>query len=385
MNNTNKKEKNISNKSKFKCVKQQQNKLKLSNTNTEEDSKKRNEQLPSQTPKTETFSQKFNRNVANTNKSLISLRYQPNKTITNISTSIGNESNKEDLFNRLLTYQQELETTKSIIQDQEKVYDNKIDELQVNFKNEFEQLKNKHNETITKMTNEHNQKIKTLISKNKELTERNEKLFAKNNSYIELINQIKNELGEKIFALERENTKLKNEKEYLTNYYQNKIDVNQANANLDKKLLSDKYEKVIANMKDSFAISKQNFMNILQERENEVLQNVNVHKNEKEQFHKQIVEQISKYDKLNKQYLNQLNENRTQSAEIENLKTELQRVKKELNIITKERNMLEEKCDVLFKDNNTLSNLNKELNRVTHGKFSTGSKSRISTMTSNKN
>jgi succinate dehydrogenase flavin-adding protein (antitoxin of CptAB toxin-antitoxin module) len=161
--------------------------------------------------------------------------------------------------------------------------------------------------------------------------------------------------------------------------------VNQANANLDKNLLSDKYEKVIANMKDSFAISKQNFMNILQERENEVLQNVNVHKNEKEQFHKQIVEQISKYDKLNKQYLNQLNENRTQSAEIENLKTELQRVKKELNIITKERNMFEEKCDVLFKDNNTLSNLNKELNRVTHGKFSTGSKSRISTMTSNKN
>ena len=46
---------------------------------------------------------------------------------------------------------QELENTTGILQDQEKLYDNNIDELQETFKIEYEKLKKKHNEIITNL------------------------------------------------------------------------------------------------------------------------------------------------------------------------------------------------------------------------------------------
>jgi hypothetical protein len=380
MNNNKQKEKSSPSISDYNSIKHKR-KQNRSET-TEEDTKKRNELLSSLNLKTSALSQHANLMNQNSksSSSLRNIHNNNNKTITNISTSMVIDSNKETLYNRLISYQQELENTKCILQDQEKVYDNKIDELQETFKTEYEKLKKKHNEVITNLQNENNHRIKALLSKNKELTENNAKLFEQNNLYIEQINKLKSEYDEKIFQLERENAKLKNEKEYLINYYQNKLNVNTAHANIDKKSLSDKYEKVIAGMKDSFGISKQNFMNILKERENEVQCYVDVYKKEKDQLSKQMNDQLNKYEQLNKQHINILHNNKTQNAEIENLKIELQNIKNELNDTIKEKNILEEQCDALIKDNNILRNFNVELNRVTHGKFIAKSKSRLSTM-----
>lgn len=293
--------------------------------------------------------------------------YKPSKFLNEMNNVY--DLDKENLINQLLVYQQELESQRSLIEDQQKIYQNKIKEIENKYKGDYELLQNKYENQINQLINEKDEQINVLIENNKELIKCNEDLFEKNNNYLDIMNQLKNELNNKIYILETENTKLKNEKENMIQYYTSKIDFYKQTLVVDKNKISSTYDLLLNDIKCKYNQSKSAFQQILNEREKDLDKFLDSHKAEIEQLNKVIDEQKTKNEELNQEHLKDMKEIQEHKSTIESLKIELEKIKKEYSFVLNERNQYEEKCDFLIKDNNNLKNLNDGLNRVTHGKF----------------
>ena len=290
---------------------------------------------------------------------------------------------KENLINQLLVYQQELESRRSLIEDQQKIYQNKLKEIENKYKTDYELLQNKYENQTNQLINEKDEQINVLIENNKELMKCNEDLFEKNNNYLDIMNQLKSELNHKIYILETENTKLKNEKENMIQYYTSKIDFYKQTLVVDKNKISSTYDLIMNDMKNKYNQSKSAFQQILNEREKDLEKFLDSHKTEIEQLNKVIDKEKAKNEEMNQEHLKDLKIIQEHKSTIELLKIELEKLKKDYSFVVKERNQFEEKCDFLIKDNNNLKNLNDGLNRVTHGKFLKKEYRQSKTMVSN--
>lgn len=293
------------------------------------------------------------------------------------------DNDKENLINQLLVYQQELESRRSLIEDQQKIYQNKLKEIENKYKTDYELLQNKYENQTNQLINEKDEQINVLIENNKELMKCNEDLFEKNNNYLDIMNQLKSDLNHKIYILETENTKLKNEKENMIQYYTSKIDFYKQTLVVDKNKISSTYDLIINDMKNKYNQSKSAFQQILNEREKDLEKFLNSHKTEIEQLNKVIDEQKAKNEEMNQEHFKDLKIIQEHKSTIELLKIELEKLKKDYSFVVNERNQFEEKCDFLIKDNNNLKNLNDGLNRVTHGKFLKKEYRKSKTMVSN--
>ena len=290
---------------------------------------------------------------------------------------------KENLINQLLVYQQELESRRSLIEDQQKIYQNKLKEIENKYKTDYELLQNKYENQTNQLINEKDEQINVLIENNKELMKCNEDLFEKNNNYLDIMNQLKSELNHKIYILETENTKLKNEKENMIQYYTSKIDFYKQTLVVDKNKISSTYDLIMNDMKNKYNQSKSAFQQILNEREKDLEKFLDSHKTEIEQLNKVIDKEKAKNEEMNQEHLKDLKIIQEHKSTIELLKIELEKLKKDYSFVVNERNQFEEKCDFLIKDNNNLKNLNDGLNRVTHGKFLKKEYRKSKTMVSN--
>ena len=123
------------------------------------------------------------------------------------------DQEKENLINQILVYQQELESRKSLMEDQQNIYQNKLKEIQEKYKTDFELLQSQYESQSAQLVNEKEEQINVLVNNNKELIRCNEELFLKNNNYLDMMNKIKNTLNENIYKLETENTRQRNEKD----------------------------------------------------------------------------------------------------------------------------------------------------------------------------
>ena len=167
-----------------------------------------------------TFS--MNNNTANTSALLVSNSTKISDEGENVSDSqpkvysqitenyINNlkslfENEKNNLIQKLLNAQKEIEYTKSYMKDKINNYEDQIREIQTRHKVESDEIEKQFNFELKKVISEKEEEIKILVNKNNELTQCNEDLIEKLNKYLDLINTSKISFNNELTTIQCEN------------------------------------------------------------------------------------------------------------------------------------------------------------------------------------
>ena len=277
------------------------------------------------------------------------------------------ESN--DLFKKNLLLQKELNNT-------HKKYESQILDL----KNIINELKNKNSYEIKKLIEEYDNELKRIINEkdneinylnthNFELEKQNNELVNKLNEYSELMNKNTNGLNEKVNDYENTIISLQKDNNNMKDFYEKKLNFFSQNFSSERDKIINSYEDMLEKLNSNNNDSKEKYYNIINERENEIKDLINKHKNETDNLKHVIIELQKQLEeiRLDQENLIQLNEELKNENDI--LNDYLDMAKKEIKFHIKEKRKIDENCKDYKSEYDKLKYENKKMQRLSHGKF----------------
>ena len=279
------------------------------------------------------------------------------------------QKEKDELMQKSFSLERQLEGTKATLNERIKSLLLQVEELQMSKEQEINSIREEYEFQIKKLLEDKDSKIALLIKKNKELTEWNESLVNKVNTYLNVINSHKEESN----SNEREyKTKLElvtKEKNDLIKYYETKLSYFNSTYTEDKSGIINSYEEKFEQLKNDYMENKLKMQKLIEQRENDIKEMLDEHKEE-------ILKAREEADLINKskiererEYQDMIMKLHEQKYENEVLRGELDKMKKKLTEEVNERNQLEKEYSEMNKSNEYLKVNIEKLHRITHGKF----------------
>ena len=279
------------------------------------------------------------------------------------------EIEKEKLINEHNEYKKNNENEKIKMQDKIIYLENRIKDIQDKNNLDNKSILDQFNFNLKTIIREKDEEIQKLKNRNNELNQCNNKLISELTKNLDLLNETRLNLENKVIFLERQNNQYKKEKESLKDYYNNKLEYHIKNLEDDKKKIINGFQNEISELKTNFENSKESFNKIINERNDDITRLTDNSKNDLDRLSNLNNNFKKEIDKLNEERVNLLKENKEQKLTIENLQNNLNHFKNETERINQLNKMLEEKCDQLNRQNSNLKTSNQTLNRMTYGKF----------------
>ena len=293
------------------------------------------------------------------------------KYITNYINDIKSlyEKEKNNLIKKSFSLEKNLENTKQIYDDKISELQEKLTKLQNNKNIEFKILEETKNYELSKILEEKQNKIDILVKRNEELNKFNEELIKKNSEYLEIINKSKLKNIDIIQRQKDEIEQLRQEKDDLIKYYEKKINSMNNVFNEEKNNLIKTYEEQIKKINFDYNNNKEKMKSILFQREKDIENLINSHKNTINEMTKEINNYKNKNQLKNQEYDDLIKTINEKNNEIEELKNNLNKQNKKYIDECKDKMRLEKKFKELNSIIEDIRGKNVYLNRLTHGKL----------------
>ena len=292
--------------------------------------------------------------------------------ITNITQA--HEQSKQKTTQTITSLQTEISSVKSHINSTVNAYEHKIKTLQHQHACELTSLRSQcASHYTTEITHKDNE-LKQLLQRNTELTQSNEDLLNKLTQYLNTINTTQQAHTNTVSHLHNDNNTLKNDVNAVKASYERKMKLLQQNFEEEKNALIYHYECVMKELTEGYEQSQASYNKMIQQKECNVNEVVQVLKNENEKLTWCCKENGDKINKLKEDNIKLSNDNKKMKYEIECVRKELERVKKESMCYFEKRNQIEEDLHKLNKEHNVIKTREEQLHRLTYGKLKKNNK-----------
>ena len=292
--------------------------------------------------------------------------------ITNITQA--HEQSKQKTFQTITSLQNEISSVKSHITSTVSAYEHKIKTLQHQHACELTSLRSQCASHYTTEITHKEDELKQLLTKNTELTQSNEDLLNKLTQYLNTINTTQQTHINTVNHLYSDNNSLKNDVNAVKASYERQMKLLQQNFEEEKNTLIYHYECIMKELKEGYEQSKVSYNKMIQQKECNVNEVVQVLKNENEKLKLGCKENDDKINKLKEDNIKLNNDNKKVKYEIECVRKELERVKKESLCYFEKRNQIENDLHKLNKEHNVIKIREEQLHRLTYGKLKTKNK-----------
>ena len=309
-----------------------------------------------------------NRSVDMNNIGNISQQNQQGKNYLNEIKQIY-EGEKEELRNQNYLLEKSLSNTTNSLNQRIGDLEHSLNETNTKHAMEIKLLIYNHDEEIKRIVSEKDNQINYLYNQNFELQKANDELLTKLNQYADLINQNKLIYGDKIGSYENTICTLNKDLDELKNFYEKKIAFFTSNFSSEKNKIINSYENTIEKLNEGYNDSKNKYLNVINQRDNEIKELIVNHRTEIEDMNNTIEELKSNINMLRDDQEKLMKINAELKAEIGSQGESLERAKKEIRFHIKEKNKIEREIEGLSKNYTQLKVENDKMNRLTHGKF----------------
>ena len=287
--------------------------------------------------------------------------------ITNITQA--HEQSKQKTTQTITSLQNEITSVRSHITSTVNAYEHKIKTLQHQHACELVSLRSQcASHYTTEITHKDNE-LKQLLLQNTELTQSNEDLLNKLTQYLDTINTTQQAHINTVNHLHSDNNSLKNDINTVKTNYERKMKLLQHNFEEEKNALIYHYECIMKELKEGYEQSQVSYNKMIQQKECNVNEVVQVLKNENEKLKLGCKENGDKINKLMEDNIKLNNDNKKVKYEIECVRKELERVKKESMCYFEKRNQIENDLHKLNKEHNAIKTREEQLHRLTYGKL----------------
>ncbi len=279
------------------------------------------------------------------------------------------EKEKSDLKKKIIDLTNELNTTKKNLEERIDYLHSHLDEVNLKNKNDLEKINIEHKTQMNSIISEKDNQIQYLleeINKQKNLIA---ELKKQNKDFEMIINQNKEEYCNEINNLNCELQNLCNEKNSMECFYKNKINEVSNMYKCEKEKIIDNYEMTISKLNDGYIDSKEKYLQVIQERENnfkEYEKNSNKEKNELNSIIDKLKE-VNLTSEKDQNDLIKMNDNLKQA--LEQLNNELGRTKEDLKYFNKENKKLMKKNTKMLGENAEIKKANDTLHGYVYGRF----------------
>lgn len=279
------------------------------------------------------------------------------------------EKEKEDLQSKIFSLSKAFESTRLHLTDQIKTLQNKLNDQESQSRLTMQTMDNQYSFELKRISTDKDNQIKLLSNKNKELSVCNEELIQKTDQYITMINDTKISLSANINNAQCEVQHLMNELKRQKDYYDNKIEYYRTTYEEEKNKIVHSYEDTIAQLNANYEESKSKFLKILESRNKDVKDAIDIHQSDHDKLIKANSEYKNQIDKLAEERIELIQQNQDQRFEIERFTQLIKQSKNETVDAVNERTNYEKQIDTLIRENESLKINNDKLNRLTHGKL----------------
>ena len=308
-------------------------------------------------------------NISNINKlpEYYSSGFNTQRLINDINEN--NDCEKDDLRKKIHELNQELNTTKKVYEERINYLHQHLNDVNIINKNNIEKIKLEYKTQINNIINDKDSQIQFLIEEINKHKEINSDL---NQKYTEL--EIKyNEAEEKylneINNLNNDLKALYNEKESIDNFYKNKIDeINNINK-IDKERIISNYEIAISKLNENYSGSKDKYIKVIQDRENNFKEFKELAKKEKDELNS-IIDKLKETNLASEKDQNELikiNENLKDA--FDKVNSELGQIKDNLKYTNKENKKLNKQNTIMSSQYSEIKKANDQLHGIVYGRF----------------
>ena len=284
------------------------------------------------------------------------------------------EGEKEELRTQQYLLEKNLSTTSNALTQRISSLEQSLTETNAKHAMEIKLLIDNHDDEIKRIVSDKDTQINYLYNQNFELQKANDELLTKLNQYADVINQNKLIYGDKLGSYQNEICTLNKDLEELKAFYEKKLAFFSANFSSEKNKIISSYENTIEKLNEGYNDSKNKYLTVINQRDNEIKELVVAHRNEVETLNNTIEELKCNINTLRDDQEKLMKMNAELKAEIGSQGESLERAKKEIRFHIKEKNKIEREVEGLSKSYTELKVENDKMNRLTHGKFRKGKK-----------
>ena len=308
-------------------------------------------------------------NISNINKSndYYSSGFNTQRLINEINDN--NDSEKDELRKKIYELNQELNTTKKVLEERINYLHQHLDEVKMINKNNIEKLKLEYKTQINNIVNDKDSQIQFLIEEINKHKEINSDLNQKNTELEIKYNEAEEKYLNEINTLNNEIQNLNNEKNSIDNFYKNKIEqINNMNKAEKERIISN-YEITISKLNENYSGSKEKYIKVIQDRENNFKEFKELSKKEKDELNSiidKLKESISTSEKDQNELI-KMNENL--KLALEKINSELGETKDNLKYTNKEKNKLNKQNTIMSGQYSEIKKANDQLHGIVYGRF----------------
>ena len=284
------------------------------------------------------------------------------------------EGEKEELRTQHYLLEKNFSNTSNALTQRIESLEQSLNETNTKHAMEIKLLIDNHDDEIKRIVSEKDNQINYLYNQNFELQKANDELLTKLNQYADVINQNKLIYGDKLGSYQNEICTLNKDLEELKTFYEKKIAFFTANFSSEKNKIINSYENTIEKLNEGYNDSKNKYLTVINQRDNEIKELIVAHRNEVEGLNNTIEELKSNVNMLRDDQEKLMKMNVELKAEIGSQGESFDRAKKEIRFHIKEKNKIEREVEGLSKSYTELKVENDKMNRLTHGKFRKGKK-----------
>ena len=279
------------------------------------------------------------------------------------------EKEKNDLKKKIIELTKDLNSTKKNLEERIDYLHQHLNELNSKNKNDLEKINVEHKKEITNIISEKDSQIQFLMEEVNKQKEIILDLNNKNKEYEIIINKNKEEYCNEINNLNYDLENLCHEKNRMECFYKKKIEEINNIYQCEKEKIIGNYEMTISKLNDGFSDSKEKYLRVIQERENNFKQfeeNVNKEKNELNS----IIDKLKEVNITSEKDQNELIKmNDVLKQALEQVNNELGKTKEDLKYSNKENKKLIKKNTKMLDENAEIKKANDTLHGYVYGRF----------------